>query len=274
VSGVFTAQGSATPGCGSPPDDLEAASSAANFADIIRGRAALTDPETGSASKFPGAAPQAVAFDHGQLFARAVDVPLMPVAAATPTGKNDRTSQPAFVRFPADAKKNSISNHETGDLRETVEPAPNETLLASGAGLESIGRAGPAGSSGAPSRRAPEGEMSYDPSPKLAPLAQAGAASSPSKVALPPLSPDLESGRASSPGEGLREQAVAQLLPINFVIRALPGGIQIGLRVSGLSGDDAYTLKEAVVAALADEGTDLIELRVNGRDVLRGAKCQ
>lgn len=65
-----------------------------------------------------------------------------------------------------------------------------------------------------------------------------------------------------------------QLAPVNVVVRATHGGIEVAARIGGRSGLDDAEIESAVQGAVDDDGQTLDALIVDGRHIEGNRQCK
>ncbi len=264
VAGVAAGNPLLPPGQRRAPAQAEPAST--GFGRMLGERSALTSPTGDAAARHSRSAPLAVAFDRGELFGRSTA--FQPYAQDLPSegggGRpgdrdavvpNDGSVSLETARLELDMPASAAVRPERDaapDARVDHRPAPLSLAVAR-----------------------PETGRSESRMPASAPPAQAPSFAP--QQAKPQAGGDVAAlarldGR--HPGAKLRQLALSNLGPVNVVVRAAQGGVQVTTRIGSLRLDEAPGLHEAVETALHEGGARLTELRFNGRTISRRDQCQ
>lgn len=229
------------------------------FAEVLGDRRALTDP-TPDHSGRGGAAPTAVPFDRADLFGKAVSFThdLAPAARLTSQGRQSPPTAPPGLTAADNAGSGPEAAQVTRHAGQQV--ARDEGR---GAGPEEAAVAVPFPRPAAPT------------APLVAQVHADGLTGARARVQSTP-SPSVsgEAQRAARSGQAQRREAVMQLAPVNVVVRATQGGIEVAARIGGRSGLDDAEIESAVQGAVDDDGQTLDALIVDGRHIEGNRQCK
>lgn len=242
------------------------ASLTGGFAEVLDDRRALTDPYVGNAGEGDGA-PMAVSFERGKLFGKALSFSHdgTPVSSPAPTAPGGDAShaaapRPTFVPGHAAVVEDAASGISKDRLAAFVS---NQT-----------GKNG----SAAPQKLA-HPALPDHPSVSVTELPAArpaeGLAKTTPSIRNPVDGTARREGQSrTAPGSAERQQAISQLLPVNVVVRATPGGVEVAARIGGHSAVDDPELENVIRHVAESEGETLDGLIVEGRKIEGNRQCK